>query len=173
MTETRRLWAITGTAAAMVAVLAALVYLTTKLIRKMNNKPTQPIIGPITSPFGKRKAPVAGASTTHNGVDVAATVGTTVRAPWDGTVLDIYNDTKHGGGKTMLITHTNGFRTGYCHLSDYIARKGQQVKQGDPICRTGNTGTSTGPHLHFSLRDENNARVDPQQYGFTFKESLA
>lgn len=173
MTETRRLWAITGTAAAMVAVLAALVYLTTKLIRKMNNKPTQPIIGPITSPFGKRKAPVAGASTNHGGVDVDANIGTEVRAPWDGTVKKTYDDTTYGGGLTMIIKHDNGFTSGFCHLSAFAKSAGERVRQGTVVCLTGNTGRTSGPHLHFSLRDTNGNRVDPQQYGFTFKESLA
>lgn len=140
----------------------ALVYLLIRKIFRSMQEPVEPIKGIITSHFGKRPAPIAGASTIHNGVDISAHEGTRVVSPWDGVCYDVYNDTKYGGGKTMLIRHNNGYRTGYCHLSRYLVKKGDTVKRGQAICLTGNTGHSTGPHLHFTLTDPSQAKINPE-----------
>lgn len=148
----------------LLAVAAGLLLLI-KLIKRMT-QPINPVTGKISSKFGRRKAPTPGASTYHNGVDIAVPVGTEVKSPWDGTVLQTYfNDT---GGRQMIVTHTNGYRTGYAHLSAYRARAGQQVKAGDTVCLSGNTGHSTGPHLHFTLTDPDGAKIDPESM-FNFK----
>lgn len=128
--------------------------------------PTPPLQGRVTSPFGRRSAPVAGASTYHNGVDLAAPIGTQVRAPWDGTIAKTYYNEK--GGYQMLVDHPGGYRTGYAHLSQFVARAGDRVAQGDLIALTGNTGIGTGPHLHFTLTDPAGNKIDPQTI-FTFK----
>ena len=135
-----------------------------KTMNKMNAK--NPVTGPVTSKFGPRKAPVAGASTYHNGVDVGVPVGTQVVAPWDGTVLSTYSNA--AGGNQMIVRHPNGYRTGYAHLSGYVATKGQTVRQGEAICLSGNTGHSTGPHLHFTLTNPAGQKVDPETV-FDFK----
>ena len=146
--------------AAAIALLLAI-----KLIKRMT-QPINPVTGKITSRFGRRKAPTPGASTLHNGVDIAVPAGTEIKSPWDGTVLQTYsNDT---GGRQMIVTHTNGYRTGYAHLSAFRARAGQQVKAGDTICLSGNTGRSTGPHLHFTLTNPAGAKIDPETI-FNFK----
>lgn len=146
----------------------ALIDAVATLVRKLRG-PVQPVVGDITSPFGHRSQPVAGASANHAGVDVGVPVGTEVRAPWSGTVAAAYTDTQYGGGKTMIIDHDNGARTGYCHLSDFLADKGQHVKAGQTVCLTGNSGRTSGPHLHFTLRlTKEGERVDPTQHGFTF-----
>lgn len=145
---------------------AVVLLLAIKLYKRMIKEPINPVTGKVTSPFGKRKAPVAGASTYHNGVDIGVPVGTEVVAPWDGTVLSVFSN--EAGGRQMIITHTNHYRTGYAHLSGYIATKGQKVKAGQPICRSGNTGRGTGAHLHFTLTDPDGAKIDPQTM-FNFK----
>ena len=101
-----------------------------------------------------------------NGVDIAVPAGTEIKSPWDGTVLQTYSN--DAGGRQMIVTHTNGYRTGYAHLSAFRARAGQQVKAGDTICLSGNTGRSTGPHLHFTLTDPHGAKIDPETI-FNFK----
>lgn len=152
---------------ALVAALGAvLVILKRKNSTTMDTPtPTLPVEGRVTSPFGPRRAPTAGASTRHNGVDLSAPVGTPVRAPWDGTVAATYYNTT--GGNQMLVDHPGGYRTGYAHLSKFVAAKGQSVRQGDIIALTGNTGIGTGSHLHFTLTDPQGNKVDPQSI-FTF-----
>lgn len=154
MTDNNRSWCV----ALLLSMAAALVTIQIiKLMNRLNAK--NPVTGPITSKFGKRKAPIAGASTYHNGVDVGVPVGTQVRAPWDGTVLSTYSNA--AGGNQMIVKHPNGYRTGYAHLSGYVATRGQAVRQGEAICLSGNTGHSTGPHLHFTLTDPAGQKVDP------------
>lgn len=63
----------------------------------------------------------------------------------------------------MIVDHDNGFRTGYAHLSEAIKRRGQRVSQGEIIAKTGNTGASTGPHLHLTLR-KNGELVNPEEF---------
>lgn len=144
---------------------AVALLLVIKLIKRMT-KPVNPVKGKITSKFGKRQAPTAGASTDHNGVDIAVPVGTQVVAPWSGTVMSTYSNA--AGGRQMIVKHSNGYRTGYAHLSGYVASKGQTVKQGEAICLSGNTGHSTGPHLHFTLTNPAGQKVDPETV-FDFK----
>lgn len=114
----------------------------------------------ITSKFGPRTAPTAGASSMHKGIDIATPIGTTVIAPWDGKV--VVANTHPTGGIQLVIQHDNGKRTGYAHLSSRLVDVGDVVKRGQAIARTGSTGASTGPHLHFSMRPTSTAdHIDP------------
>jgi murein DD-endopeptidase MepM/ murein hydrolase activator NlpD len=124
-----------------------------------------PLKGKITSKFGPRTAPIAGASTSHNGVDIAAASGTAIVSPLAGTVTDI--NTHATGGKQLIIKHNNGYKTGYAHLSGYNVTVGEKVKQGQIIAFVGSTGVSTGPHLHFTLTNPLGIKVNPEDY-FTF-----
>lgn len=145
----------------------ATVLLIIKIIKTMNKMNAKnPVTGPITSKFGKRKAPIAGASTYHNGVDVGVPVGTQVVAPWDGTVLSTYSNA--AGGNQMIVKHPNGYRTGYAHLSEFCAQKGDRVAAGQTICLSGKTGRGTGAHLHFTLTNPAGQKVDPETV-FDFK----
>lgn len=122
----------------------------------------RPIVGGrTTSSFGKRTAPTAGASTYHKGVDWAIPTGTKVMASSGGTV------TKAGwasaGGYVVYIKHPDGRETRYKHLSKVLVKVGQKVKQGETIARSGNTGVSTGPHLHFEMII-NGTHVNPVKY---------
>jgi murein DD-endopeptidase MepM/ murein hydrolase activator NlpD len=109
--------------------------------------------GQVGSGFGPRAAPSPGASTFHNGVDVPLPAGTPVNSAADGTVIAAWNDTAHGGGQSVRIRHADGTVTGYADLGGYNVKVGQQVRAGQPIGTAGSSGsTSTGNHVHFSVR---------------------
>ncbi len=126
----------------------------------------KPVNGIITSPFGWRQAPNAKASRGHKGIDIGVNVGTPVKAPADGTAYTRGYDA-NGYGYYMDINHgvINGYNitTRYGHLSKFVGRNGAKVKQGQVIALSGNTGNSTGPHLHFEIR-ANGTPINPQQY---------
>jgi murein DD-endopeptidase len=67
------------------------------------------------------------------------------------------------GGNEVIIKHSNGYKTGYAHLTRALVKKGDHIKQGHVIALSGNTGKSTGAHLHFTLTDPSGAKVDPQK----------
>ena len=112
----------------------------------------------ITSGFGARNAPKAGASAQHKGIDIAVPVGTKVFASGAGTVTDVgYNNAR---GNYIKINHGNGIETIYQHLQQANAKKGQTVLSGQSIGTSGNTGTSTGAHLHWEVLKDGKA-VNP------------
>jgi len=122
------------------------VYLLAKVIEK--DELIAPVHGPITSNFGQR------GSYFHNGTDIGVPVGTPVKCPSDGIVLGTYQNS--AGGLQLMVKHNNGYTTGYAHLSKILVSKNTRVKKNQYIAYTGNTGQSTGPHLHFTLRKNNN-----------------
>ena len=109
-----------------------------------------PVTGTITSPFGWRSNPFGGGPEFHQGLDIAAPMGTTVTAAAGGTV--IMAQWYGGYGNYILIDHGAGFSTGYGHLSAMYVSSGQAVQRGQAIGAVGSTGQSTGPHLHFEVR---------------------
>ncbi len=117
--------------------------------------------GRLSSPFGKRKAPKKGASTYHKGMDWAVPTGTAVYASCGGTVSKA--GWGSGYGYVVYIKHEDGSQTRYAHLSKVLVKSGQTVKQGERIALSGNTGVSTGPHLHFEILI-NGAHVNPAKY---------
>ena len=123
---------------------------------------TVPVKGKITSGFGKRKHPITNVVTEHNGVDISASLGTPIVSPLDGTVTDV--NTHPTGGKQLIIKHINGYKTGYAHLNGYAVNKGDSVKQGQVIAYVGNSGASTGAHLHFTLTNPVGIKVNPEDY---------
>lgn len=116
----------------------------------------------ITSGFGPRTAPIKGASSDHNGVDLGVPVNTAVFSPMDGIVEKIYENGK--GGKQLIVRHMDGSKSGYAHLNDYNVSIGQSVKKGQQIALSGNTGNSSGPHLHFTFRNPSGMFVDPVDF---------
>lgn len=108
-----------------------------------------PVSGRISSSFGKRKAPKKGASTFHKGIDFAVPTGTAVMASCGGTVIRA--GWGSGYGYCVYIEHPDGRVTRYGHLSKVLVKAGQSVSQGQKIALSGNTGISTGPHLHFEI----------------------
>ena len=105
--------------------------------------------GRLSSRFGRRSAPTAGASTYHKGVDWATPVGTPVYASSGGTVAKA--GWGSGYGYVVYINHPDGRQTRYAHLSKVLVSPGQTVSQGDKIALSGNTGVSSGPHVHFEI----------------------
>lgn len=117
--------------------------------------------GRISSNFGSRSAPTKGASTNHKGVDWAVPIGTIVAASNAGTVVQA--GWLSGYGYAVYIDHGDGRQTRYGHLSKVLVKVGQTVAQGQKIALSGNTGRSTGPHLHFEIRI-NGTPVNPLKY---------
>jgi len=113
----------------------------------------------ITSYFGMRKDPISGVLQFHDGVDFRANVGTTVIAAMEGTVSVVSENWLYG--KYIIISHPNGYKTLYGHLNSYNVRQGDRVARGRKIGESGNTGYSTGPHLHFGIYDKNNRLLNP------------
>ncbi len=104
----------------------------------------------ISSPFNlKRHHPITGRISPHKGTDFAMPVGSTVRAPADGRVTKVVSHPL--AGKYIVITHDNGYQTRYLHLSRPEVKPGQRVKMGQEIAKSGNTGRSTGAHLHYEI----------------------
>jgi murein DD-endopeptidase MepM/ murein hydrolase activator NlpD len=118
-----------------------------------------PTSGKLSSPFGYRSDPFTGVRRMHYGVDLANRVGTTVKATMSGTVV-VIGDQSLGYGNYIVIRHDRGFQSRYGHLNKIIVRNGQRISQGQKIGEMGNSGRSTGSHLHFSLY-KNNVPVDP------------
>jgi murein DD-endopeptidase MepM/ murein hydrolase activator NlpD len=114
-----------------------------------------------SSGFGKRSAPTKGASTYHKGIDWATPVGTSVVASCAGTVVKA--GWGSGYGYVVYIDHPDGRQTRYGHLSKVLVKVGQTVSQGQKIALSGNTGRSTGPHLHFEILI-GGSQVNPLQY---------
>ena len=120
-----------------------------------------PVRGILTDGFGGRSDPFTGEAGNHNAVDISSAVGQAVRAPADGIVVKA--EWANGYGNVIYISHGYGYSTRYGHLSAYAAKPGQHVKRGDIIAYVGSTGRSTGPHLHYEVRLNNNP-VNPLEY---------
>lgn len=103
----------------------------------------------IASGYGMRIDPVYGTPRFHSGMDFSAAIGTPAYATGNGTV--ILADWKQGYGKCIMIDHGYGYQTLYGHLNEYKVRQGQKVTRGEQIGEVGNTGKSTGPHLHYEV----------------------
>jgi murein DD-endopeptidase MepM/ murein hydrolase activator NlpD len=120
-----------------------------------------PLNGRILSRFGERQDPFSGEGAFHTGVDISAITGTPVHAAADGIVYTAEYDS--GYGKMVVIDHGNGIRTRYAHLSAFEVVAGQEVRRGQVIALSGNTGHTTSAHLHFEVRMGGNA-VNPYPY---------
>jgi len=120
-----------------------------------------PTKGWMTSSFGLRKDPFNSQRKMHEGLDIAARTGTPVTATADGIVSSVR--TEPGYGKMVVIDHGYGYRTYYGHNSKNFVKVGQRVKRGDRIAAVGNTGRSTGSHVHYEVRI-NGVPVNPKKY---------
>lgn len=117
-------------------------------------------ISNVSSGIGARRAPLPGASTNHGGIDIPVPVGTPVSAPADGVVE--VAAVRGRGGETLIIRHADGSTTGFAHLDKIDVKAGDRVTQGQVVAASGNTGNSTGPHLHWTYRDKDGKRLDPR-----------
>jgi murein DD-endopeptidase MepM/ murein hydrolase activator NlpD len=120
-----------------------------------------PIRGWVSSPFGGRTSPLTGKMQFHEGIDIAAQVGTPVAAPADGMVIKA--EFEAGFGNMVELSHGYGLKTIYGHNSRLNVEPGQHVKRGDVIAYVGDTGSSTGPHLHYQVKF-NGLPVNPDHY---------
>ncbi len=129
---------------------------------KANSAPNLwPVEGQVTGSFGERIDPFNGEGAFHSGVDIGSSYGAKIIAPADGVVSIV--DTMGGYGKTIMIDHGNGISTRYGHLSGFAVTPGQKVQRGDLIGYVGESGRSTGPHLHYEVRI-NDTPVNPYKY---------
>jgi murein DD-endopeptidase MepM/ murein hydrolase activator NlpD len=136
-----------------------------KLTKKKNllacSPSIKPVSGIITSPFGYRKSPFTGKRTFHSGLDISNRRGTKIVSTAVGKV--VFAGRKTGYGNVVIIDHGYGKATKYAHLRDILVHKNQQVKRGEVIATLGNTGRSTGPHLHYEVL-VNGTPVNPSKY---------
>jgi murein DD-endopeptidase MepM/ murein hydrolase activator NlpD len=120
-----------------------------------------PVQGWVTSEFGQRQSPFRSGVEFHNGLDISTRFGKEVIAPADGFVVNTGYDSQDG--KFIRIEHGHGFSTAYLHLSRIAVKQGARVKKGEIIGNVGDTGRSTGSHLHYSVL-VNNVQVNPRKY---------
>jgi murein DD-endopeptidase MepM/ murein hydrolase activator NlpD len=120
-----------------------------------------PVEGQVTGSFGERIDPFNGEGAFHSGVDISSAYGHPVVAPADGVVT--YTDILGGYGRVVMINHGNGISTRYGHLAGFAVAAGQAVHRGDIIGYVGDSGRSTGPHLHYEVRI-NDTPVNPYKY---------
>jgi len=113
----------------------------------------------VTSSYGMRKDPISGQLSFHTGIDLRGNKGATVMAAMDGVVSVVSENWLYG--KYIILSHSNGFKTLYAHLSAQSVKLGDRVSQGRKIGEIGDTGYSTGPHLHFSVYDKDGKYVNP------------
>jgi septal ring factor EnvC (AmiA/AmiB activator) len=109
-----------------------------------------PVRGWVTSDFSVRLDPFTGERMTHEGIDIATSIGTPVRAPADATV--VFAGLEGGYGHVLVLDHGYGLKTRFGHLSRIDVKVGEKVHRGDLVAAVGNTGRSTGPHLHYEVR---------------------
>ncbi len=121
----------------------------------------RPANGWMSSRFGYRISPFTGKREFHRGIDVATKMGAPIVAPADGIVS--FKGRNGGYGRTLTIKHGHGLVTKYAHLKKALVKKGQYIKRGETIALVGNSGRSTGPHLHYEVH-LNKMAVDPLRY---------
>ena len=140
---------------------------TKELVQQMQAKlRVTPTIWPVdsrkvSSPYGIRKDPFTHKASFHAGMDISGRTGDQVYAAADGTILETGRNSSHGNN--IMISHGNGIKTHYSHLSKILVEAGATVHKGDVIGLMGSTGRSTGPHLHYEVY-VNGEHVDPKPY---------
>jgi murein DD-endopeptidase MepM/ murein hydrolase activator NlpD len=120
-----------------------------------------PVEGPITAAFGERIDPFNGEGSFHSGIDIGAASGQQIIAPADGIV--VFADFMGGYGRAVVLQHGHGVTTRYGHMKSFAVFAGQHIHRGDTIGYVGDSGRSTGPHLHYEVRI-NDTPVNPHKY---------
>ena len=116
----------------------------------------------MTSPFGERMHPIKKKRMHHNGVDFAMPLNTPIMASADGEIVEV-TESDTGYGNRVVVKHDEIYSSIYAQLSKSIVEEGQQVKKGEIIAYSGNSGSSTGPHLHYEVLKDGKP-VDPEQF---------
>ena len=124
-----------------------------------------PCSGIYNSPYGMRTHPITGKKRLHAGIDIASPLNTKVFASASGevTYCSVSGSLSSGYGRLIIINHLNGLQSYYAHLNQFKVSLGQKVAQGELIAYMGSSGSSTGSHLHFEIR-ENGKTIDPCNY---------
>jgi murein DD-endopeptidase MepM/ murein hydrolase activator NlpD len=139
-----------------------LILKTDKYLATVQNVPIgAPVPGVLTSRFGWRADPINGERAYHRGLDIRGQMGTDVKATADGIVIRQRYD--KGDGHFILVDHGNGFRTKFAHLQKSLVKKGDQVTRGQVIGLLGNSGRSTGPHVHYEIHYDDKI-VNPTRF---------
>ena len=120
-----------------------------------------PVSGVVTSACGERENPVLHKQELHDGLDIAVSEGTDVVAVKSGTVTEVRTSATYG--KLLRYETTDGYTILYAHLSEVLVKKGEKVRQGQVVARSGNTGLSTGPHLHYGIYRDGTL-LNPMEY---------
>jgi murein DD-endopeptidase MepM/ murein hydrolase activator NlpD len=120
-----------------------------------------PTKGWVSSGFGKRISPFTNKREFHQGIDICNRKGTPIVAPADGIVSTV--GTNYGYGKILTIKHGYGLKTRYAHLDKILVKKGEYVKRGQKIAKVGNSGRTTGPHLHYEVHLKG-VPINPRMY---------
>ena len=121
----------------------------------------RPVRGWISSGYGYRKSPYTGKRQFHAGIDIAASYGSDVKSTAAGII--IFSGRKQGYGKVVEIDHGNGFITRYAHNSKLLVKKGRRVSRAETIAKVGDSGRTTGPHVHYEVQ-LNGIKVNPYKY---------
>ena len=120
-----------------------------------------PTEGEITSPFGVRIHPISGITDTHTGIDIAGNLNQCVISAAEGKVIKCAED--NNNGKYIIVEHSQGYQSAYAHLNEICVIEGEVVDDNTKIGLMGSTGVSTGVHLHFEIKKDNQ-RLDPEQF---------
>jgi murein DD-endopeptidase MepM/ murein hydrolase activator NlpD len=135
----------------------------------LRNLPSiMPVNGALISGFGFRHHPVSGQQKLHEGIDFACQIGTPIYSPGEG-VVESSGYIGNGYGININIDHQNGYKTKFAHMSQALVTEGARVKRGQLLGYSGNTGLSTGPHLHYEIM-HNEVKIDPIDF---FYEDLS
>jgi murein DD-endopeptidase MepM/ murein hydrolase activator NlpD len=130
-------------------------------LRLASTPSIMPAAGWISSVYGHRNDPFTGAWTMHWGIDISTNIGNPILATADGIVIKAQTDRYLG--KSVTISHGNGFTTVYGHMSNFAVKAGQRVKRRDIIGYIGQTGKAAGPHVHYEVLKDGK-RIDPRNY---------
>ncbi len=123
----------------------------------------RPVLGPISDGFGMRYHPILHIRRMHDGIDIVTNIGTPVHSTGDGTIE--YAGRDGGYGLVVKINHGFGYETVYGHLSKILVKEGQKVKRGQVIAKSGTSGLSTGPHVHYEVH-HNGVYLNPEDFFF-------
>ena len=129
-----------------------------------------PVRGPIRSTYGRRRDPFSGQAEIHRALDIGALYGTVIRAPANGRVVIAHRQANYGN--LIVMDHGGGITTRFGHLSRFEVAAGSRVQKGDVIGYVGNSGRSTGPHLHYEVR-LNDRPLNPVNYLPVSNSSMA
>jgi murein DD-endopeptidase MepM/ murein hydrolase activator NlpD len=139
-----------------------LLYKADEYLKKIQSIPLgRPVAGPISSRFGARIDPLNNKKSFHEGIDFRGRRGDKIYATGDGIVTKAFRNGSYGN--FVMIDHKNGYQTSFAHMDKFLVKKGERVKRGQLIGKVGNTGRSTGPHLHYELL-HNGTPVNPLKY---------